>query len=58
MARIEDIDICYHNSQDLHKCQIVNYSYLHTDDNVADIFTKAFTNDNDMKFTNTMGLWK
>jgi len=27
--------------KDLHKGRIVNYSYIHTDENVADILTKA-----------------
>jgi hypothetical protein len=37
-ARTKHIDVCYHHSRDLHKYQIVNYSYiLHTDKNVADI---------------------
>jgi len=51
------IDVCYHNCRDLHKRQIVHYSYVHTDDNVADIFTKALTKDKHMKFTKAMGLW-
>jgi len=52
----EPIDVCYHNSRDLHRRQIVNYSYLYTDDNVADIFTKALTKDKHTKFTKAMGL--
>jgi hypothetical protein len=56
-ARTKHINVCYHNSRDLHKRQIVNYSYLHTDDNVADIFTKALTKDKHTKFTKAMGLW-
>jgi len=56
-ARTKHIDVCYHNSRDLHKCQIVNYSYVHTDKNVADTFTKALTTDKHTKFTKAMGLW-
>ena len=56
-AQTKHIDGCYHNSQDLHKCQIVNYSYSHTDENVADIFTKALTKDKHTKFPKAMGLW-
>jgi hypothetical protein len=56
-ARTKHIDVCYHNSRDLHKRQIVNYSYVHTDENVADIFTKALTKDKHTKFTKAMGLW-
>ena len=51
------IDIGYHNSRDLHKRQIVNYSYMQMDENVADIFTKALTKDKHTKFTKAMGLW-
>jgi hypothetical protein len=56
-ARTKHIDVCYHNSRDLHKCRIVNYSYVHTDENVADILTKALTKDKHMKFTKAIGLW-
>jgi hypothetical protein len=56
-ARSKHIDVCYHNSRDLHKCRIVNYSYVHIDENVADTLTKALTTDNHMKFTKAMGLW-
>jgi len=56
-ARTKHIDVCYHNSRDLHKRRIVNYSYIHTDENVADIFAKALTKDKHMKFTKAMGLW-
>jgi hypothetical protein len=56
-ARTKHIDVCYHNSQDLHKRRIVNYSYVHTDENVADILTKALTKDKHTKFTKAMGLW-
>jgi len=43
--------------KDLHKRRIVNYSYVHTDENVADILTKALTKDKHTKFTKAMGLW-
>jgi hypothetical protein len=56
-ARTKHIDVCYHNSRDLHKRRIVNYSYLHTNENVADILTKALTKDKHTKFTKAMGLW-
>jgi len=55
-ARTKHIDSCYHNSQDPQKSQIVNYSYSHPDENVADIFTKARTKDKHTKFTKAMGL--
>jgi hypothetical protein len=56
-AGTKHIDVCYHNSRDLHKRRIVNYSYVHTDENVADIFTKALTKYKHTKFTKAMGLW-
>ena len=56
-AQTKHIDFCYHNSRDLHKHRIVNYSYVHTDENVADILTKALTIDKHSKFTKAMGLW-
>jgi len=56
-ARTKHIDVCYHNSRDLHKRRIVNYSYIHMDENVADLLTKAFTKDKHTKFTKAMGLW-
>jgi len=56
-ARTKHIDVCYHNSRDLHRRQIVNYSSVHTNENVADILTKALTKDKHEKFTKAMGLW-
>jgi len=56
-ARTKKIDLCYHNSQNLHKRQIVNYSYIQKDENVADIPTKALAKHKHMKFTKAMGLW-
>ena len=56
-ARTKHIDVCYHNSRDLQTRQIVNNSYIHTDENVANILTKALTKEKHMKFTKAMGLW-
>jgi len=56
-SRTKHIDVCYHNSRDQHRRQIVNYSYLHRNKNVADILTKALTKDKHKKFTKEMGLW-
>jgi hypothetical protein len=44
-ARNMHIDVCYHNSRDLHRQRIVNYSYVHTNENVADILSTALTKD-------------
>jgi hypothetical protein len=51
------MNVCYHNSRDLHARKIVDYSYIHTNENVADILTKALTKDKHEKFTKSMGLW-
>jgi hypothetical protein len=42
-ARKKHINVCYHNSRDLHARKIIDYSYVHTNDNVADILTKPLT---------------
>jgi len=55
-AQTKHIDVCYHNSRDLHKRRIVNYSYVHMNENVADILTKALTKDQHIKFMKAMGL--
>jgi len=56
-SRTNNIDPCYHNSRDLHKIQIVNYSYVHMDENVADIHMKALTKHKRTKFIRAIGLW-
>jgi hypothetical protein len=56
-ARTKHIDVCYHNSRDLHARKIVDYSYVHTNENAADILTKALTKEKHTKFTKAMGLW-
>jgi len=56
-ARTKHIDVCYHHSQDRPRRRIVNYSYVNTNENVADILKKALTQDKHTKFTKAMGLW-
>jgi len=56
-ARTKHIDVSYHNRWDLHRRRIVNYSYVHTNKNVADILTKTLMKDQHKKFTKAMGLW-
>jgi hypothetical protein len=56
-SRTKHIDVCYHNSRDLHERGIVNYSWISTHENVADIFTKALERQKHDKFTKAMGLW-
>jgi len=55
-ARTIHIDMCYPNSRDLHRRWLVNYSYVHPDENVADILTKALTREKQTKFMKAMGL--
>jgi hypothetical protein len=56
-ARTKHIDVCYHNSRDLHARGIVLYDYVNTDDNPADILTKALARGKHEKFTRAMGIW-
>jgi hypothetical protein len=56
-ARTKHINVCYHNSRDLHRRRIVNYSYVHTNENVADIPNKALIKEKHKIFTKAMGLW-
>jgi len=55
-AGTKHIDVCNHNSRDLHRWRIVNYSYVNTNENVADLLTKALMKDKHEKFTKAMGL--
>ena len=57
-ARTKHIDVCYYNRQDLYARKTVDYSYMHTNDNVVHILTTALTKDNYEKFTNVMQLWQ
>jgi hypothetical protein len=50
-AHTKHIDVCYHNSRGLQARKIVDYSYVHTNKNVADILTKALLKDKHKKFT-------
>jgi len=54
-ARTKHIDVCYHNSRDLHTPKIVDYSYVHTNENAADILTNALTKEKHTTFTKVMG---
>ena len=56
-ARTKHIDVCYHNSRDLHERGIVKYSWVSTQENVADIFTKALPREKHKKSTKAMSLW-
>ena len=56
-ARTKHIDVCYHNSRDLHVRRIVQYGYVNTDNNPADLLTKGLLRGKHEKFTRTMGIW-
>jgi len=56
-ARTKHIDVCYHNSRNLHARKISDYSYVHTNEDVADTLTKALMTDQLEIFTKAMGLW-
>ena len=56
-ARTKHIDVCYHNSRNLHEQGIVKYDYINTNDNPADILTKALARDKHEKFARAMGVW-
>ena len=55
-ARTKHIDVCYHNSRDLHARPIVRYDYINTNNNPADILTKALPREKHEKFTRAMGV--
>jgi hypothetical protein len=56
-AQTKHLDVYYHNSRDVHRGQIVNYSYVNTNERVADIVTTARNKDKHMKFTTAIGSW-
>ena len=56
-ARANHIDVCYHNSRDLHERGVVEYDYVNTNDNPADILTKALPREKHEKFARAMGVW-
>jgi len=56
-ARTKHIDVCYHNSRHLHERGIVKYFWVSTQENIADIVTKALPREKHEKFTKAMRLW-
>jgi hypothetical protein len=56
-ACTKHIDVCYRNSPDLHARMIVDYTYVHTNENLADIPTKPLTKVMQEKLKKPMGLW-
>ena len=55
-ARTKHIDVCYHNSRDLHARGIIKYDYVNTNDNPADILIKALPREKHEKFARAMGV--
>ena len=54
--RTKHIGVCYHNSRDLHARGIIEYTYVSTDENVADLFTKPLAIPKHQRFTAAAGL--
>ena len=43
--RKKHIDVCYHNSRNLHERRVVEYEYVNASNDPSDIFTEAFAGD-------------
>ena len=56
--RTKHIDVCYHNSHELHGHGVVKYEYVNTSDNPADILSKVLARDKHEKFAKSMGIWQ
>ena len=56
-ARTKHIDVCYHNSRDLHARGVVHYDYVNTSENPDDLLTKTLAREKREKFTRAMGVW-
>jgi hypothetical protein len=54
--RSKSIDICYHNSRDLHRAKSVEFSRVASADNPADLFTKALPLLAHRKFVEMIGM--
>jgi hypothetical protein len=54
--RSKHIDVIYHFSRERAERGEVEYIYVHTDDNVADIFTKALKDAKFIKFRSDLGM--
>ena len=55
-ARTMHIDVCYHNSRDLHERGVVKYDYVNTNNDPADILTKSLPREKHEKFARAMGV--
>ena len=56
-ARTRHIDVCYHRSRDLHARGVVHCDYVNTNENPADLLTKALLREKQEKFTRAKGVW-
>jgi hypothetical protein len=54
-ARTKHIDVRYYNCRDLHSQGILAFTYVHTNNNIADIMTKALSVGKHRKFMALMG---
>ena len=54
--RTKHIDVCYHDPRDLLARSIVEYTYVGTGENVADMFTKPLAIQKHQWFTAAAGL--
>ena len=57
MARTKHIHVSYHHTQDLLESGTVKYSGVLTQENVANIYTKALPREKHEKFTKAVSLW-
>jgi hypothetical protein len=55
-VQMKHIDIQYHNSCDLHTREIVKFSHISTDENLADLMTKSLAPTKHWHFTTGIGL--
>jgi len=57
-AKTKHIDIRFHDSRELHAQGIVRFAYVSTDENLADIMTKALAPERHQRLVKSMGLRK
>jgi hypothetical protein len=58
MARTKHIDVKYHRARDFQNSGVIDYSYVNTKDNSADVFTKALPTSTHERIISRMGLCK
>ena len=54
---MKHINVCYHNTRDLHERGVVKYDYVNTNNDPADILTKSLPREKHEKFARAMGVW-